>query len=278
MFAVGGEDFGIIKFVIFGSAAFAAIYLAAMCILAVKQHTLIYPAPRAAPTAGEAFPGFKEVALRTRDGLQLRALHKPARSGLRTLIFFHGNGDSLRGAIAATGSLAAAGFGVLLPEYRGYGGNLGAPTEDGLYRDGEAALQWLTEKGVPHQQVVLIGNSLGSGVATELASRHAVGRLVLISGFTSLPDVAAAHMRIFPVRLLLKDRYENVAKLPRVACDVLVLHGMNDTLIPPSHGTALARASKRSSLEIVPGAGHELAYLSQTQAAVLRWLAGHRTP
>lgn len=256
--------------------AFVGIYLAATCMLAAKQRTLIYPAPRAAAT--EAFPGFGEVVLRTSDGLRLRAIYKPARTDLPSLIFFHGNGDSLHGAFTATASLAAAGYGVLLPEYRGYGGNPGSPSEDGLYRDGEAALQWLRQENVPLERIVPIGNSLGSGVATELALRHPVAGLVLISGFTSLADVAAAHMRIFPVRLLLKDRYENAAKLPNVTVRVLVLHGMQDTLIPASHGAALARAAKRSSVVMVPGAGHELAYLPQCQDAVVRWLRDEGKP
>lgn len=264
----------IIRLALFSLAAFAGIYLAAMCMLAVRQRSLIYPTPPVAHQ--ETFPGFEKVALRTRDGLKLHALHRPARPGLSTLIFFHGNGDSLRGAVAATGALAAAGYGVLLPEYRGYGGNPGTPTEDGLYRDGEAALRWLTDEHVPLGRIVLVGNSLGSGVATELASKHPVAGLVLISGFTSLADVAAAHMRIFPVRLLLKDRYENAAKLPFVAGRVLVLHGLDDTLIPPGHGTALARAATRSSLKLVPEAGHELAYLPACQAAILQWLEEHR--
>ena len=255
---------------LFGLAALAGIYLAATILLAAKQRSLIYPAPRAA--AAEAFAGWREVALETGDGLRLRALHKPARGRLPSLLFFHGNGDSLRGAVAATGSLAAAGYGVLLPEYRGYGGNPGSPSEAGLFQDGEAALRWLARQGVPPGRVVPIGNSLGSGVAAELAARHPVGGLVLISGFTSLADVAAAQMRIFPVRLLLRDRYENAAKLPGVAAPVLVLHGARDRLIPPSHAAALARAARRSELVIAPGAGHELAYLPECQAAVLRWL------
>lgn len=261
-----------LKYAVIGLVACAAIYLAAMCVLAVKQRSLIYPGAHNATAANETFEGFNEVALLTGDGLRLRAVHKPARAGMPSLIFFHGNGDNLRGAIAATGSLATSGYGVLLSEYRGYGGNPGTLTENGLYRDGEAALRWLGDRGVPPGKIVLIGNSLGSGVATELAARHTVGGLVLISGFSSLVDVAAAHIRIFPVRLLLKDRYENATKLPRVAGKVLVLHGSDDTLIPPHHGTTLARAAKRSSLEMVPGAGHELAYLPQSQTIVLQWL------
>lgn len=276
--AAGDRKRLIIKIAVVALTTVAGFYLIALCLLAVWQRALIYPAAGSGPQAFvAAAPGFGDVALRTSDGLQLKALHKPARAGLPSLIFFHGNGDSLRGALAATGALAVAGYGLLLPEYRGYGGNPGHPSEAGLYRDGEAALQWLRHEGAPLDDVVLVGNSLGSGVATELAARYPVGGVVLVSGFTSLADVAAAQMRIFPVRLLLKDRYENLAKLPGVSAPVLVLHGTADTLIPATHGAALARAARRSTLLLVPGAGHELAFLPQSQAAIGQWLEARRT-
>jgi pimeloyl-ACP methyl ester carboxylesterase len=122
--------------------------------------------------------------------------------------------------------------------------------------------------------MVLIGNSLGSGVATELATRHSVRGLVLVSGFSSLADVAALHVRLFPVRLLLRDRYNNQAKLPRVRAPVLILHGAKDSLIPAAQGVELAKAANGASLAIVPDAGHELAYLPQAQRAILSWLGG----
>lgn len=247
-----------------------ALYLLTGLLLFATQRKLIYPAPRVGFAV--AHQAFREVRLTTEDGLSLRALYKRAIGDLPTIIFFHGNGDSLAGAIKATELLAASGYGLLLPEYRGYGGNPGSPSEVGLYRDGEAALRWLNGEGVGADRVVLVGNSLGSGVATELATRHAVAGLVLISGFTSLPDIAASHMRFLPTRWLVRDRYDNAAKLRQVDAPVLVLHGAADSLIPAAHGDRLVRAARRGELEIVPGTGHELAYLPQSGAAMLRWL------
>jgi len=250
----------------------AAIYVVATVVLFAAQRSLIYPAPRAAPPPAGAFDGFEEAELVTSDGLRLRAVHRPARAGRPTIAFFHGNGDSLDGAHHATRALGEAGYGLLLVEYRGYGGNPGAPSEDGLYRDGRAALGWLADRGVPARRTVVIGNSLGSGVATQLAVERPVAGVVVISGFTGLARVAAEHMRLFPVRWLLRDRYANAAKLPRVAAPVLVLHGTADTLIPAQHGRDLAAAAPDGTLELVPGVGHELAYLPPSQEAILRWL------
>jgi fermentation-respiration switch protein FrsA (DUF1100 family) len=199
------------KALLIGTAVAAGLYLLATGALFIMQRRLIYPATL--HTAANDLFGFEDVRLRTPDGLALRAIFRPAEQNMPTLVFFHGNGDSLRGAEAATRMLGGAGYGLLLPEYRGYGGNPGAPTEAGLYNDGRAALNWLRARGVPLQTTVLLGNSLGSGVATQVASEREVGGLVVIFGFTSLADVAAEHMRLFPVRLLLRDRYDNLAKL-----------------------------------------------------------------
>ena len=258
------------KILLWTFVALAAFYLAALAAAFLGQRAMLYPAPRlATPFRPD---DFEQAVLQTSDGLRLKAIHRPARGNLPTLIFFHGNGDNLQGALAATGRLGEAGYGLLLPEYRGYAGNPGSPSEEGLYRDGEAALHWLAGRNIPAGRIFLIGNSLGSGVATELATRHDVAGLVLISGFASMAEVAARHIRIFPVRLLLLDRYENAAKLPRVAAPVLLLHGAADRLIPAGQSEELARASRQARLVILPDAGHELAYLPQSQALIADWL------
>lgn len=108
-------------------------------------------------------------------------------------MFFHGNGDSLAGAGTATKLLETRGYGLLLVEYRGYGGNPGKPSESGLYLDGRAAMAWLATQQTGPERIVLIGNSLGSGTAVQLAREGPVAALILISGFTSLADVVSDH-------------------------------------------------------------------------------------
>ncbi|NYT42453.1 alpha/beta hydrolase [Sphingomonas sp. R-74633] len=251
----------------------AGLYLVVLVALAVAQRSLIYPAPPA-PGAGASAvpPGFTSIALETADGLSLHAAYRAAVLGRQTLVFFHGNGSSIDESAVATDQLGARGYGLLLVEYRGYRGNPGKPSEAGLYADGRAALAWLGMHGVATQRTVLIGNSLGSGVATELAARMPVAGLVLISGFTSLPDVAAGHYPWLPVRLMLRDRFDNRAKLAKVAAPVLVLHGTADTLIPADQGRALAAAAPHATLELVSGYGHELAFEPEAQTRTLAWL------
>jgi len=233
------------------------------------QDSLIYPAPKQAATVPE---GYRQVELATADGLKLAAVFSPPAAGRKTVVFFHGNGDGWGGAAAANRKILAAGYGVLLVEYRGYGANPGKPGEAGFYADGRAALGWLKAQGIAPDQTVLVGNSLGSGTATELAKEVRPAGLAIVSGFTSLSDVVAEKVNWAPTRYLVRDNFDNAAKLGQVAAPVLVLHGTDDTMIGPDHARALAKANPRARLMLVPGFGHELAYMDAAQVVLLDWL------
>ncbi len=242
--------------------------------LYISQSSMIYPAPGIGATVPS---GYHTIKYTTADGLDLAALFRPPAMGKRVLVFFHGNGDSWDGAAAANRLPAEAGYGVLLVEYRGYGSNPGKPSEAGLYADGRAALAWLkAEQGIGADQVVLVGNSLGSGPATQLASETGTAGLVIISGFTSLPDVVGDKLPWVPARLLTRDSYDNLAKLPSIRAPVLLLHGLDDTMIGPDHARALGKANPQARLALIPGFGHELAYYDPSQIALLGWLNGLR--
>lgn len=251
-------------------AAMGALYLLLLIGLFFGQRALIYPAPPGATHSPP--PGFAAVRLDTEDGLRLAAAYRAASREQVTILFFHGNGDSLAGAEVATRGLAAAGYGVLLVEYRGYAGNPGSPDEQGLYRDGRAALAWLRQRGIASSRIVIMGNSLGSGVATAMAAETPAAGLVLVSGFTSMDDVVAPLYPWLPVRQLLRDRFDNRARLAKVTAPILLLHGTGDRLIPSRHSVTLAGAGKRVTLGLVPGAGHDLAYMPKAQAMVVEWL------
>jgi uncharacterized protein len=250
----------------------SALYLTIVLALFFAQRTLLFPAPRGASAAPP--PGFVAAQLNTDDGLTLTAAYRPNSGNLATIVFFHGNGDSLAGADDATRAIGGAGYGLLLVEYRGYAGNPGSPGEQGLYRDGRAALAWLKQRGVDTRCIVVIGNSLGSGVATEIAAGAPVAGLALISGFTSMPDVVAPLYPWVPVRVLLRDRFDNRAKIARVKAPILLLHGTVDRLIPAHHSIMLASAARNVRLALVPKAGHALVYSAQSQTIILHWLAG----
>ncbi len=245
--------------------------IATTAILFFGQRFFFYPAPQQVMAAPP--PGYRFVETQTSDGLDLRAAYTPARDGNPTLLFFHGNGDSIAGANAATRQLVDEGYGALLVEYRGYGGNPGSPSEEGLYRDGEAAIQWLSGQGIPAGKLVIIGNSIGSGPATEMALRHRPAALVLVSGFASLPFVVSDIRPFIPAQLV-RDRYENEAKVGRVKSPMLILQGEADRLVRPVNAMRLAKAAPDATLIMVPNVGHELAYGPVSQRAILNWLDG----
>lgn len=252
--------------VVIGIAVSYAMILPAVYL---TQRSLIFPAPE---HFSDVPTGFDQVSLRTADGLDLAAVYRPAAPGMPTIVFFHGNGDSWTGSAAATAALAEASYGVLVPEYRGYGGNHGKPSEAGLYKDGRAAIAWLKARGIGSDRLVLIGNSLGSGVATQLALDTRPAALVLVSAFSSLPDVVIEKLTWLPGRWMVSDRFDNAAKIGRITAPVLILHGTMDAMVLPAQAQQLAAANPRAKLVLVPGYAHELAYARPAQQIEIEWL------
>ncbi len=205
------------------------------------QGRLIYPLERIRdipphPDADRLEP----VIVRTRDGLELVIRHKaPATTDAATIVLFHGNGEDLSQRVHIAHDLVAAGYGVVLAEYRGYGGNPGKPHEAGLYADGRAAVEFAYRQT---SRVVLHGYSLGSGVAVQLATEYPVEALLLEAPFTSMTDVARTRFPYVPVRWMLRDRYDNLSKIGAVRAPVLIYGGLADALIPPRQFTVLHAA------------------------------------
>ena len=245
-------------------------YLALLVLLYLFQNRFLYPAPQDVhPPA----PGFEAVQLSTTDGLTLNAHWQPPEADQPSVVFFHGNASSLAGATEATRLLATQGYGVLLVNYRGYGGNPGDPSEQGFYKDGHAAMAFLADKGVRRARTIIIGNSIGSGAATHIANQFNTGALILVSPFASLVEVASEAMPIAPVGLLLKDRFENIEKAPDLKMPVLIQHDTTDNVVPYSQGKRLSRAAKTSTFQSFEGSGHQLAYGTEAQIAQSEWLA-----
>lgn len=251
-------------------AVFAATaYFSLAAILWAFQSSFLYPAPQdAAPLA----PGYEEVALETSDGLRLRAFYHEAETGRPTIVYFHGNGGNLSGASVSNAALVEAGIGALLVEYRGYGGNPGEPSEAGLYRDGEAAIDWLEKRGIDPGDIILVANSIGGGVATEMALRHDSAALVLVAPFTSLPDAAQENIWWMPSRLLVTDQYRNAEKIGKLDMPVLIQHGDADDLVPHAHGKRLAALARHGELQIFEGSGHALSFERRSQEARRDWI------
>ena len=186
---------------------------------------------------------FERLELSARDGTSLMAWALPQQDkNAPWLVYFHGNGENVSSYLSFAAQLYAMGVNVLMPEYRGYGESGGEPSEVGLYQDADANYQYLIDKGVSPDNIILYGFSLGSGVATDLASRKEVGGLILEAAFTSLPDAARAIYHVVPTGLM-ANRFASIEKIDKVDAPVLFLHSRGDFTIPFSQGQALYNAA-----------------------------------
>ena len=234
-------------------------YAALVGGLFLFQRQLIYFPDRTRPElAGLEQLGVREIVLATEDGLSLLSWYLPPRPGRPVILYFHGNGGHLGHRVERLLRFAREGHGVLMLEYRGYGGNPGTPTENGFYTDARAALGFLEREGVAPNRIVLYGESLGSGVAVELAAQHDVAGVILEAPFTSVAEVAQCHFPYIPAARLVIDRFDSQARIGRVTAPILVLHGERDRVVPVRFGRALFDAAPEPKEGwFVPEAGHE---------------------
>lgn len=247
--------------------------LAAMIYLA--QRSLMYFPDRARMTPAEAgLPEAEEVPLTASDGAQIGAWNVPPRDGKPAVVYFHGNGGSLRFRVPRFRKLIDDGIGLIALEYRGYGGFAGSPSEQGLIADGEAAYRFAAAH-YPTQQLVLWGESLGSAVAIAVAAEQPVGRVILEAPFTSAVELGAEHYWYLPVRLLMKDQFRSDIRIGKVTAPLIIMHGVHDQTVPYAMGESLFDlANKPKHFVRFLDGGHEDLDANGALDAVARFLAG----
>jgi uncharacterized protein len=230
----------ILNFIYFAIAG----YFLLVGFLYVFQRPLIYhPEKDIGPPDQYGLTGFEEHMIPTADLVSIQLWHRPARSGFHTIVYFHGNSHHMGGRARIYTALAEKGFGILAVSYRGYGKSSGSPSEEGLYQDGRAALRFLQERlGLAPENTILFGESLGTGVAVQMALEHSIGAIILEAPYTSVAGRAAEIYNFIPVLWLIKDKFDTLKKIPALKSPVLILHGELDRTIPVMHGKALLEA------------------------------------
>jgi len=233
-------------------------YLGVCLFVALFQRRFIYVPSRAYDgTPADAGLQYEDLTLTTGDGLSIGAWYVPRTEAKASAIFCHGNAGNISHRIHTIDTLHNLGLNVLIFDYRGYGRSEGKPSEKGTYEDAETAWRYLVEtRGESPNRVIVVGRSLGGGVAIELARRHEPGALVVESTFTNLVDAAREHFSFLPVRLLLIHRYDSIAKVPHIKCPKLFLHGNMDGLIPLTLGRKLFEAGAEPKQFIETPGGH----------------------
>ena len=213
------------------------IYSSVLVFLYFYQRNLLYHPNENNYSEDKISVDIEKVRIKTSDNIELLGwYHEKNLKDFKTLIFFHGNAGSLENRIHKLNHFRDMNINFLIIAWRGFSGNKGNPSEQGLYEDGKSAIDWLIKKGVSEKNLILYGESLGTGVATHLAQNKNFAGVILETPFTSMIDAAKKFYPYIPVKLLLKDKFENYKKIKNINLPILIMHGEVDQLVPFSMG------------------------------------------
>lgn len=253
----------------------AAVYLVFVASMGLMQKSLMYFPDKTHFVPMEwALQELKPLDVTAEDGLKTTSWYRPALARDKfTIVFCQGNAGHLGYRNYKVRPWLDAGYGVLMIGYRGFS-NPGSPSEEGLYADARAAIEALRKQGLSEKAMVLYGESLGTGVATQMATEYEASALILESPYTSVPDVGADRYPMVPVHFLLRDKYDSLSKIKDVHMPLLLLHGEADDVVPAKFGKQLfAAANEPKQAEYFPDIGHNNVYNLRAQQIILNFLA-----
>ena len=212
---------------------FVLIYFFILISTYIFQRNLLYHPTENNYSGDQILVSIEKVKINTQDSIELMSwYHNKNVNNYKTILFLHGNAGSLENRIHKINHFKDMNVNFLLVAWRGFSGNKGTPTEKGLYEDAESAVRWLKSKGVRENNIIVYGESLGTGVATEIAQNKNFAGIILESPFTSMIDAGKDKYPYLPVRLLLKDRYESNKKIKNINSPILIMHGKVDNIVP----------------------------------------------
>jgi len=201
--------------------------------------------------------GMCELYLNCKDNIIIHGLYVPSKRSNPIILYFHGNAGNITHRITNVFSFYKLGYPVLIIDYHGYGKSEGTPTENNLYLDGEASLNWLFSKGYKESEIIIYAKSLGGGIGIELATKYKFKGLILESTFSSLTSVAQSIYPFIPASLLIWDKFDNIFKINEVQTSLLILHGKEDNFINPNESIRLFNnANEPKILRLIEDASH----------------------
>ena len=253
---------GVVSIMVIAAGAYALIVL----LLFLGQARLLYfpniPSRALGPGPDSIGLAYERVDLLTEDGVRLDAWFVPAREPRGIVLFFHGNAGNISHRLDSLKIFNNLKLSTLIFDYRGYGRSQGKVSEQGTYRDAEAAWRYLTEqRGIPAAQIILFGRSLGAAVAAHLAHQQRPAGLIIESGFVSVPELAAQLYPWLPVRWLARFNYPTSKYLNMVSAPVLIVHSRDDEIIPFDQGRSLFKGALEPKQFLELKGGHNDGFL-----------------
>ena len=213
--------------------AFVITYFFVLILTYIFQRSLLYHPMENNYSHDQIKVSIEKVTIKTNDGIALTSwYHSKDLKSYKTILFLHGNAGSLENRIHKINHFRDMNVNFLITAWRGFSGNAGEPTEKGLYEDARSAINWLKTKGVNEKDIIIYGESLGTGVAVEIAQNKKFAGIILESPFTSMVAAGKDKYPFLPVRMLLKDKYESEKKIKNVKVPILVMHGKADNIVP----------------------------------------------
>lgn len=241
---------------------------------AIQQRLLYAPDTRRTQPGEAGLADVEEREIVMRDGTRVLTWWGAAKPGRPTLLYVHGNGGSFVTRSERIRKYMTHGYGVVMMTYRGFGGSAGAPSEKANVSDAKQVYDAVRATGIPADKIVLYGESLGSGIALQVAAEKDVAGVILDAPYTSIVDLAALHYPGLPARWLMTDRYETIKVAGKVTAPTLIVHGEADDIIPVAMSAAVAAALKGPvERATFPGAGHSDHYLFGSYDTIYAWLA-----
>ena len=208
------------------------IYFVITVVVYFFQRKLLYHPFSPQITGKGLIHNFETINFKTSDNFELKGWFHLKNSYKKTILFLHGNAGNLDNRIDKLNSLGSMDINFLIISWRGYSGNPGNPNEVGLYKDALGGIEWLNKKGISNDRIILYGESLGTAITTEIAQNKNFAGIILEAPFTSMVDMGQKIYPIFPVKVLLKDKYESKNKIKNIKSPILVLHGRKDRIVP----------------------------------------------
>ena len=220
------------KYVIFSLAIIFGIYLVFLTFMFFFQRSFMYyPNINNYDDTNINF-GYETVYITTSDNINLKSWYSFDQNRKQIIVFFHGNAGNLENRIYKLNHFNNLNINFLIVSWRGFSGNNGKPSEKNLYIDANSAINWLEDKGIKKNEIILYGESLGTGIAVELASKSIFAGVILESPFTSMEDMGKKLYPYLPISILQQDKYLSSQKIKKIKSPILIMHGKADNIVP----------------------------------------------